>query len=69
MAGLLIVVDPREDAVSTLIHEVLHVLYRRAEEDDIAEMEELVKDYLTREQAEKIWIYASLLMVTNVDIE
>jgi len=64
-----IVVDPREDAVSTLIHEVLHVLYWRVHEEDIAEMEVLVREYLTRQQAEKVWIYASRLMATRVDIE
>lgn len=59
---MLIVVDPRYEALSTLIHEVLHVLYDETPEAEILGMEQLCAKHLTRRQAEEIWCYATLLM-------
>lgn len=60
-----IVIDFRSDPLSTIIHEILHVLYPKATEKDILRKESLVMRRLTEYQAVQIWTLAGRIMRTN----
>ena len=58
----LIVIDTQDNPLSTIVHEVLHVLYPKATEKDVIGMEELIMEHLSDGQAVSIWKHAGLLM-------
>jgi len=62
-----IVADPTSDVLSTIVHEVLHVLYDEDEEKLIVKREELIMKHLTRQQAEKLWVYACICMAIDYE--
>lgn len=64
----LIYIDIRSDALTTIVHEVLHVLHPDASEKDILTMERRCMKHITRRQAKKIWFYAALLMDVAFDL-
>lgn len=60
-----IYVDFRREPISTVIHEVIHILYRKMKETDVRRNERLAMRHITDDQVAAIWALTTVKMLDD----